>query len=66
MKHKAPNECVPVECVNGQCPIALRNDYGSEASGVDWDFTCKDCYHHIEYCEDCEFWYDCKSKGRIK
>lgn len=58
MKHKVPSECIPARCVNGSCPIALRNEYG-EASGVPYDFKCKDCYEHIEFCEDCRYINEC-------
>ena len=41
-----------VACVNGSCPVALRDEY--EERGYDVVHSCKEC-HYYEGCKDCAF-----------
>ena len=41
-----------VACVDGSCPIALREEY--EERGYDVVHSCKEC-HYYRGCEDCAF-----------
>lgn len=41
---------VGIQCVNGGCPIALREEY--EERGIPVPKSCKDCYEY-KGCQDC-------------
>ena len=41
-----------VSCVNGSCPIAIREDY--EEYGIPVVRSCDEC-HKYRGCEDCEW-----------
>lgn len=55
---KCKNYC-GVECVNGNCPIALREEYEERCYPVVED--CGEC-HYYKGCEDCAFSGECKDK----
>ena len=55
---KCKNYC-GVECVNGNCPIALREEYEERCYPVVED--CGEC-HYYKGCEDCAFSEECKDK----
>ena len=41
-----------VACVNGSCPIALKDEY--EERCMDVPKSCKECWYY-KGCEDCAF-----------
>lgn len=55
---KCKNYC-GVECVNGNCPIALREEYEERCYPVVED--CDEC-HYYKGCEDCAFSEECEDK----
>ena len=48
-----------VNCVDGNCPIALREEYEERCYPVVED--CGEC-HYYKGCEDCAFSEECKDK----
>ena len=50
MAEKRCKSYVGVACVNGTCPIALRDEYIEYGIPVVW--KCEDC-HKYEGCKDC-------------
>lgn len=55
---KCKNYC-GVKCVDGNCPIALREEYEERCYPVVED--CGEC-HYYKGCEDCAFSEECKDK----